>query len=81
MRELPPISVIIPTLNEASAIGRTLAALYHGDVALPDGAERYQRRNADGTWAESDDVTESLRQDVKQRAKTKKPRNEGDKGD
>jgi hypothetical protein len=45
------------------------------------GDKRYQRRNKDGTLAESDDQTKSLRKDVQQHAKTKKPRNEGDKGD
>jgi hypothetical protein len=43
--------------------------------------KRYQRRNPDGTWSESDDQKKSLGRDVKQHAKTKKPRNEGDKGD
>jgi hypothetical protein len=45
------------------------------------GDKRYQRRNDDGTFGESDDVSKSLRQDVKQHADTKKPKNEGDKGD
>jgi hypothetical protein len=33
-----------------------------------------------GSFAESDDQPKSLSQDVKQHAKTKKPKNEGDKG-
>lgn len=45
------------------------------------GDKRYQRRNDDGTFGESDDVSRSLSQDVRHHAKTKKPRNEGDKGD
>jgi hypothetical protein len=45
------------------------------------GDKRYQRRNEDGTFGESDDVGKSLSQDVRQHAKHKKPRNEGDKGD
>ena len=45
------------------------------------GDKRYQRRNDDGTFGESDDVSKSLGADVKQHAKTKKPHNEGDKGD
>ena len=45
------------------------------------GDKRYQRRKEDGTWGDSDDQTDSLRQDVKQHAETKKPKNEGDKGD
>jgi hypothetical protein len=46
-----------------------------------EGEKRFQRRKDDGTFGESDDVTDSLRQDVQQHAKTEKPRNEGDKGD
>lgn len=45
------------------------------------GDKRYQRRNDDGTFGESDDQSKSLSKDVQQRAKTKKPRNQGDKGD
>lgn len=45
------------------------------------GDKRFQRRNEDGTFGESDDISESLSADVKQHAKTKKPKNEGDKGD
>jgi hypothetical protein len=45
------------------------------------GDKRYQRRNEDGTFGESDDVSKSLSQDVRTHAKTRKPRNEGDKGD
>lgn len=45
------------------------------------GDKRYQRRNDDGTFGESDDQTKSLRQDVKQHSNTEKPRNQGDKGD
>ena len=40
--------------------------------------KRYQRRNPDGTWSDSDDQSKSLGGDVKQH---EKPRNEGDKGD
>ena len=43
--------------------------------------KRYQRRNDDGTFGDSDDQSELLSQDVQQHAKNKKPRNEGDKGD
>jgi hypothetical protein len=43
--------------------------------------KRYVRRAADGTFKESDDVGKSLGQDVRQHAATKKPRNQGDKGD
>lgn len=46
-----------------------------------EGDVRYQRRNEDGTFGESDDQTKSLRQDVKRDAEREKPRGEGDKGD
>ncbi|WP_199792307.1 hypothetical protein [Allosphingosinicella vermicomposti] len=45
------------------------------------GDKRYQRRNEDGTFSEADDVSKSLSRDVRQHAATKKPKNEGDKGD
>jgi hypothetical protein len=45
------------------------------------GDKRYQRRNEDGTFGESDDMSQSLGQDVRQHSETKKPRNEGDRGD
>jgi hypothetical protein len=45
------------------------------------GDKRYQRRNADGTFGEADDVGRSLSRDVRQHAATKKPRGEGDRGD
>ncbi len=43
--------------------------------------KRYVRRNEDGTFKESDDQSRSLSADARQHAKTKKPRNQGDKGD
>jgi len=43
--------------------------------------KRYVRCNEDGTFKESDDVGRSLSADRRQHAKTKKPKNEGDKGD
>lgn len=45
------------------------------------GDKRYQRRKEDGTFGKSDDVSASLGRDVRQHASTKKPRNEGDRGD
>jgi hypothetical protein len=45
------------------------------------GDKRFQRRKEDGTFGESDDVSRSLAHDVKEHSSTKKPRNEGDKGD
>lgn len=43
--------------------------------------KRYQRRNDDGTFGESDDLHKSLSQDDRKHAETKKPRNQGDRGD
>lgn len=45
------------------------------------GDKRYQRRNDDGTFGESDDQSRSLSQDVRQHAATKKPKGQGDRGD
>ena len=45
------------------------------------GDKRYQRRKDDGTFGKADDVGKSLSRDVRQHASTKKPRNEGDRGD
>jgi len=47
----------------------------------PNGDKRYVRRREDGTIKESDDVSRSLRQDVKKPAKKKVPSGQGDKGD
>ena len=43
--------------------------------------KRYQRRNDDGTFGDSDDQSQSLGRDVRQHAENEKPRNQGDKGD
>ena len=43
--------------------------------------KRYVRRDGQGQFKESDDQGKSLGRDVKQHAKAKKPRNQGDKGD
>jgi hypothetical protein len=43
--------------------------------------KRYVRRNKKGQFNESDDVSRSLRQDVKRRAKTVVKAGQGDKGD
>jgi hypothetical protein len=46
-----------------------------------EGDKRYQRRDADGRFGESDDQSRSLSQDVRQHARTRKPEGEGDRGD
>ena len=43
--------------------------------------KRYVRRNADGTFKESDDVGRSLAADVRKHAKTEVKSGQGDKGD
>ena len=45
------------------------------------GDKRYQRRDKDGQFGESDDQSKSLSQDEHQHASAKKPKNEGDRGD
>lgn len=45
------------------------------------GDKRYQRRDEEGKFSESDDQTRSLRQDVQRDAENEKPRNQGDRGD
>jgi hypothetical protein len=43
--------------------------------------KRFMRRDEEGQFKESDDVGRSLRQDVKQHAKTEVPAGQGDRGD
>ena len=45
------------------------------------GDKRYVRRNDDGTFKESDDVSRSLSQDVRRRAKITAKPGQGDRGD
>lgn len=45
------------------------------------GDKRFQRRDEDGRFDESDDAGKSIGRDVRQHATTKKPRGEGDEGD
>jgi len=43
--------------------------------------KRFVRRDGEGRFEESDDVGRSLSQDVRQKAKTKVPPGQGDRGD
>ena len=43
--------------------------------------KRYVRRDEAGRFKESVDVGKSLSQDARQHAATKKPKNQGDRGD
>lgn len=43
--------------------------------------KRFQRRNDDGTFGASDDVSRSLSQDQKRTTARQKPRGQGDRGD
>ena len=45
------------------------------------GDKRYQRRDEDGKFSDSDDQSKSLTQDRQRHAKNEKPRNQGDRGD
>jgi hypothetical protein len=45
------------------------------------GDKRFVRRDEDGKFKESDDVSRSLSADARQKASNKKPKNQGDKGD
>ena len=46
-----------------------------------DGDKRYVRRDENGQFEESDDVSRSLSQDQKRQAKAKAKPGQGDKGD
>ena len=46
-----------------------------------EGDKRYVRRDENGQFEESDDVSRSLSQDQKRQAKTKSKPRQGDKGD
>jgi hypothetical protein len=46
-----------------------------------EGDKRYVRRDENGRFEESDDVSRSLSQDQKRQAKTKSKPGQGDKGD
>jgi hypothetical protein len=51
------------------------------ELIEPNGDKRYIKRNEDGTIRESDDVSKSLSQDVKKRAKKTVASGHGDQGD
>ena len=61
------------TRRRPTAAKRTLIA--------PKGNKRYVRRNSRGQFKESDDVSRSLSQDRRRRAKRKAPKGQGDRGD
>lgn len=46
-----------------------------------EGDKRYVRRDEDGKFTESDDVSRSLSQDQKRDAKTESKQGQGDRGD
>ncbi len=46
-----------------------------------EGGKRYVRRDEEGKFTESDDVSRSLSQDQKQKAKTESEPGQGDRGD
>jgi len=65
-------SIIEP--REVSVSQRELVEPHKGD-------KRYQRRDSNGQFSDSDDQSRSLAQDVKRPSSHKMPRNEGDKSD
>ena len=50
-------------------------------LVAPKGDKRYVRRSSTGQFSESDDVSKSLSQDKKQKAKNSSKPGYGDKGD
>ena len=61
------------TTNRKKAAKRTLIS--------PRGNKRYIRRDARGRIEESDDVSRSLSNDSRRKAKRKAPKGRGDRGD
>ncbi|MFC0677681.1 hypothetical protein ACFFGH_07475 [Lysobacter korlensis] len=51
------------------------------ELISPNGDKRYVRRDEQGRFKESDDVSRSLSQDVKRSAKTESKPGQGDRGD
>ena len=51
------------------------------ELIAPKGDKRYVKRDADGKFTESDDVSKSLSQDAKKKAKTTVKPGHGDQGD
>ena len=60
--------------NASAGGARELVEPHRGD-------KRYQRRDAKGRFAESDDVGRSLASDIKQSARRKVESGQGDRGD
>lgn len=51
------------------------------ELTAPNNDKRFTKRNADGTFKESDDVSKSLSRDIQTNAKKKVKPGYGDKGD
>ena len=51
------------------------------ELIEPNGDKRFVRRDEDGQFSESDDVSKSLAADVRTKAATKVKPGHGDKGD
>jgi len=51
------------------------------EIIAPHGHKRYIRRDSKGRFAESDDVSRSLSQDVREDAETEVKPGQGDRGD
>jgi hypothetical protein len=69
----------MPHLEETDMAGRGSG---ERELIEPNnGDKRYVRRDGDGQFKDQVDVGRSLSQDRKRDSDTKKPRNQGDKGD
>lgn len=51
------------------------------ELISPNGDKRLVRRDSKGRFAQSDDLSRSLAQDVRQHAKTESKPGQGDRGD
>ncbi len=51
------------------------------ELIAPNGDKRFVRRDDQGRFSESDDVSKSLSQDVRKSAKTEAAPGQGDRGD
>ena len=51
------------------------------ELIEPNGQKRYVRRDEQGRFKESDDVSRSLSQDVRKHSKRDVPSGQGDRGD
>ncbi|WP_162917451.1 hypothetical protein [Dongia deserti] len=70
-------------MGEVVAIGtaRFERPMARRELIAPKGDKRHVRRDKEGRFKESDDVSRSISQDIRQRAKTRAKSGQGDRGD